>query len=512
MSRRAETEMNPILYEINSRCWLRDLSDARGRKVTLANVPEDEFVRWEGLGFTHLWLMGVWTTGPKSRALSLVEPNLLKAYDTILPGWRDEDVGGSPYAIADYKVPRSLGGESGLAKFRQKLHAHGLKLVLDFVPNHVGLDHAWLRARPDLFVQSPVEVPGTFAQETITGVRWLAHGKDPYFLPWNDTAQLDYRRFGTRAAMKELLLSVAERCDGVRCDMVMLLLNDVFSKTWEHFPHAAQKPDQEFWADVIPAVKQDHPEFLLLAEVYWDLEARMQELGFDYTYDKQLYDELFWRNAAGAQRRLLGLPREVLARMAHFLENHDEPRIASQLSAAEHRAAALVILALPGMRFLHEGQLTGTRAKIPVQLARRPIEPADPEVAKIYDQLLTTLPATDVGSGQAEVLSPREAWPENPTAQNFVIVQWQAQPSENPPLIPPESGGEFNLVVVNLAAHRSQCYAPLTVPELAEHNWAMRDLLGPERYERFGADLAEQGLYLDLPPHGAQLFHFQPLR
>ena len=489
---------HPILYEINTRCWLRELSDARGQKVTLANVPDDVFARWQGLGFTHIWLMGAWTSGPKCRARALAEPDLLKAYNAVLPGWNEEDVGGSPYAIAAYVVPGILGGESALAGFRQKLHAHGLKLVLDFVPNHLGLDHAWLHEQPDFFVQSQVKVPGTFAQETVAGVRWLAHGRDPYFLPWNDTVQVDYRRGGARAAMKELLLSVAARCDGLRCDMAMLLLNDVFAKTWEHFSPAAEKPEHEFWAEVIPAVKHHHQDFLFLAEVYWDLEVRMQELGFDYTYDKRLYDELFWRNAAGAQRRLAGASPKFIAASAHFLENHDEPRIASQLSAAEQRAAALVILGLPGMRFLHEGQLTGARVKVPVQLARRPIEPADPEVARIYDQLFTTLPCTAVGSGRAELLKPREAWPGNPTAQNVLMVQWQAEPLE------------FDLVVVNLAPHRSQCYAPLTVTALGERNWTVRDLLGSERYERFGADLAEQGLYLDLPAHGAQLFQFEP--
>lgn len=503
---------HPILYEINTRCWLREMADARGRRVTLATVPDEEFKRWQERGFTHIWLMGAWTTGRKSRALAVTEQNLLKVYDEVLPGWRDEDVGGSPYAIADYKVPRSLGGETGLAKFRRKLHGHGLKLILDFVPNHLGLDHAWLRKQPDLFVQSPVEVAGTFAQETATGVRWLAHGKDPYFPPWSDTVQLDYRRFGTRAAIKELLLSVTARCDGVRCDMAMLLLNDVFVKTWGRFPYAAETPDQEFWAEAIAAVKLSHPEFLFLAEVYWDLEARMQELGFDYTYDKRLYDDLFWRNGAGAQRRLLGLSPAFIAASAHFLENHDEPRIAKQLSPAEQRAAALVILGLPGMRFLHEGQLTGAQVRIPVQLARRPLEKAETEVTKIYEQLLGTLPCTAVGSGRAELLPPRTAWPGNATAKNFIIVAWHEQPLENSPLTPPGRGTEFDLVVVNLSPHRGQCYAPLTSPGLAEHNWTIRDLLGAESYERFGADLAVQGFYLDLPAHGAQLFHFEPLR
>lgn len=492
--------MNPILYEINTRCWLRELSDVAGRDINLDDVPDAEFKQWVRLGFTHIWLMGVWTTGPICRGMALKEPNLIRAYDEIIPGWKEADVGGSPYAIADYRVPRGLGGDAGLRAFREKLHAHGLKLILDFVPNHLGLDHAWLREQPDLFVQSPVEVPGTFAQETVTGVRWLANGKDPYFLPWNDTVQLDYRRVSTRAAMRDLLLSVADRCDGVRCDMAMLLLNDVFARTWENFPYAAEIPAQEFWADAILSVKAMHRDFLFLAEVYWDLEGRMQDLGFDYTYDKRLYDELFWRNGPGAQDRVLGLPREVLARSAHFLENHDEPRIAAQLTPQEQRVAALTILGLPGMRFLHEGQLTGAKVKIPVQLARRGIEPVEPEVLLAYSQLLTVLQSSAVGRGEFQLLTPREAWPGNPSARNFIIVQWQTQ------------SPDFDLVVVNLAPHRSQCYVTLTMPDLADHNWLLRDLLGPERYERYGADLASQGLYLDLPEWGAQLFHFEPLR
>ncbi|MBI3876997.1 MAG: alpha-amylase, partial [Verrucomicrobia bacterium] len=246
---------HPLLYEINTRCWLRALSEQHGRPVRLGDVPEEEFDHWEQLGFTHVWLMGVWTTGPRARAHALNEPNLRALYDKVLPGWKPADVPGSPYAISDFKVPRALGGETGLKHFRKKLNARGMRLVLDFVPNHLGLDHAWLREQPDLFAQSPVEVPGTFAQETVTGTRWLAHGKDPYFAPWTDTVQLDYRRFATRGAMKELLLSVAARCDGVRCDMAMLLLNDVFAKTWAHFPFAAGKPEREFWADAIPVVK-----------------------------------------------------------------------------------------------------------------------------------------------------------------------------------------------------------------------------------------------------------------
>ncbi len=59
---------SPLLYEINTRCWLRALADQAGASVTLANVPDAEFTAWQKLGFSHIWLMGVWTTGPQARA------------------------------------------------------------------------------------------------------------------------------------------------------------------------------------------------------------------------------------------------------------------------------------------------------------------------------------------------------------------------------------------------------------------------------------------------------------
>jgi glycosidase len=226
---------HPLLYEINTRGWLCALSRQSGTAITLAEVPDSEFARWQNLGLTHIWLMGVWTTGPRARAEALKHPELRKAYDQALPAWCEADVAGSPYAIGDYQVPPALGGEAGLAQFRRKLHEHGLRLLLDFVPNHVGLDHAWVREKPELFVQSAAEAPGTFAQQSGGRLRWLAHGKDPFFAPWTDTVQLDYRRAVTRAAMVQLLASIAEWCDGVRCDMAMLVLNEVFAGTWERF-------------------------------------------------------------------------------------------------------------------------------------------------------------------------------------------------------------------------------------------------------------------------------------
>src|SRR6266511_1153624 len=489
----------PLVYEIDTRRWMRELAAQLGHKVTLGSVADAELERWRKLGFTHVWLMGVWPAGRHSRAAALSSEGLLREFGEALPDWKEEDVVGSPFAVADYTVAGELGGELELKKFRKKLHAHGLRLLLDFVPNHLGIDHPWVVERPELFVQVPDRAPETFLAETKSGGRWLAHGKDPNFHPWIDTAQLDFRRADTRAAMIELLQAIALRCDGVRCDMAMLLLNEVFTRTWEKFPCPAAASEREFWADAIQVVKKSQPDFLFLGEVYWDLEARLQSLGFDYTYDKRLYDYLVYRNHTEVQRHLLGATPEFLAHCAHFLENHDEPRIAAILSPAEHRAAALLTVGLPGLRLLHEGQLAGWRIRTPVQLGRRPVEPHESDVESFYARLLEVVGSSAVGQGQARLLRPRPAGADNPSAKNLVVVQWQSLPHS------------LDLVAVNLASHRSQCFVSLSIPELARRNWRWRDLLGGEEYERSGDDLQNQGLYLDLPPHGAHLFHFAPL-
>ncbi|MBI3853413.1 MAG: alpha-amylase [Verrucomicrobia bacterium] len=491
--------MNPLLYEINTRCWLRELSERSGKTVTLPNVPQSEFVVWQRLGFTHIWLMGVWQTGPRSCAQSLAQLETRHACRELLPDFTDADIAGSPYAIADYQASPALGGEAALEIFREQLHAHGLKLILDFVANHVGLDHRWVTERPELFVQSPGETAGFFRQPTRRGTYWLAHGRDPYYPPWADTVQLDYRIPATHRAMIDQLTSVTRQCDGVRCDMAMLLLNEVFARTWADFPRSNAVPVHEFWADVISYIKRVSPEFLFMAEGYWDLEARLQSLGFDYTYNKRLYDHLVHREHAEVQRNLLQAGPGFVNSSVHFLENHDEPRIASLLTLPEHRAAALATFGLPGMRLLHEGQLTGATKRVSVHLGRRPVEPIQPDIAAFYERLLQVLKTTSVGKGRGVMLNPSPAWTGNPTAQYFVIVQWQSAPPE------------FDLVVVNLAPHPSQCYAPLRIAGLADRNWQLTNLLGDEQYQRSGDDLARAGLYLDVPAQGAQLFHFQPI-
>jgi hypothetical protein len=116
-----------------------------------------------------------------------------------------------------------------------------------------------VRANPHLFFSRP------------GATLYLAHGKDPYFPPWTDTVQINYASREAREALIEELLRIAKLADGVRCDMAMLVLNQVFQKNWGPFIQKDAFPKEEFWATAIPKVKKQNQKFLFLAEVYWGL-------------------------------------------------------------------------------------------------------------------------------------------------------------------------------------------------------------------------------------------------
>lgn len=491
---------HPLLYEINARQWLADLSQKYGGRIQLQDVPVEVLQSLQQIGVTHLWLMGVWPTGPKSRTQALTHPDLRREYHAALPDWTENDILGSPYAVQELHVAALLGGDEGLATFRQKLAALGIKLILDFVPNHLGLDHEWVTQRPHLFVHNTSAFDGAFPLDNRERQLFIAHGKDPYFPGWTDTVQLDYRSVETRNAMNDLLLSLTQKCDGVRCDMAMLLLSDVFENTWKHVPFRGHRAAGEFWSDSISRAKRERPDFLFLAEAYWGLEGRLCELGFDYAYDKSLYDFVVHDQPQNVQPHLLGMASDN-TRRAHFLENHDEPRAATALSHERHRAAAVLILGLPGMRFLHDGQLEGVRRFARVQLARRADEPTDIGIQSIYASLLPIFATSFVGKSKARILPPNPAWEGNPTAGFFTIVQWPS----------PDSESEFDLVVVNLAPHHAQCRVHIPSPHMGSKTWSLVDRIGTEKWIRDGNEIAANGLYLDLPPRGAQLFHIAPL-
>jgi hypothetical protein len=254
--------------------------------------------------------------------------------------------------------------------------------MLDFVPNHVAVGHRFAREQPHLLVRGTASDLASAPQNFVrAGEHIFAHGRDPYFPGWADTLQLDYRRPEVHAVMTDALLAVAARSDGVRCDMAMLLLPEIFAKTW-----GADREVPDFWGTAIPKLRARQPRFVLMAEVYWDLEWTLQQKGFDFTYDKRLYDRLRDQRAEPVRLHLMADP-SFSSRCVRFLENHDEPRAAAAFPPDVHRAAAALAFFAPGMAFFHDGQLEGRRLHANLHLMRRAAEPVDPETAAFYRSL-----------------------------------------------------------------------------------------------------------------------------
>jgi hypothetical protein len=499
----------PGLYQINTRPWLHDLAQALGldRQATLDDVPDGVLDAIAAQGFDWVWLLGVWQTGPVGRRISASNPEWRQGYAATLPDFRDEDISGSPFAIVSYAVHTDFGGPQALERMRARLRQRGLRLLLDFVPNHTAIDHPWVLEHPEFYIAGSADdlaqqPQNYFAIPTPQGNLVLAHGKDPYFDGWPDTVQLNYRDAGARAAQIAELLNIAAQCDAVRCDMAMLILPGVFQNTWgdRSLPADGSAPcDDLWWPEAIAAVRQQYPGFLFMAEVYWDLEWTLQQQGFDYTYDKRLYDRLAADNAPGINGHLHA-DAEFQRRSARFLENHDEPRAAATFPLGQHQAAAVITYLVPGLRFFHQGQLQGYQIKTSIHLGRWPAEPDNPVLADFYARLLTCLRRPEVRDGDWALLDPRQAWDGNPTWDRFIAFAWDD----------PASRARL-LIVANYGATQGQCFVPWPWVGESAQGYRLADLLGPEIYERDGADLAAGGLYLDLPTWGYNVFEVTPI-
>ncbi|RPI99889.1 MAG: alpha-amylase, partial [Chloroflexi bacterium] len=379
---------NPVMYEISAWTWMCALSERYQTKITLDCVPDaelDALAKWD---FDAIWLMGVWERSPLGRKIAQDHAGLQEDYRRALPDYQPEDVIGSPYCIHRYRVDPSLGNPAGLALLRRRLADRGMRLILDYVPNHIARDHIWLESSPECFIHG---TPDDLAAQPDAFFRpdgsdhVFAHGRDPYFPAWTDVAQLNAFSPELRARSIETLLDITAQCDGVRCDMAMLVINEVFARTWGE--RAGQPPLADFWRVVIPMIKVRRPNFLFIAEVYWDLEWELQQQGFDYTYDKRLYDRLVNEPA----RSILGhlyAGTNYQERLIRFTENHDERRATMALGPGRDLAAMILVATLPGATLIHEGQLVGHQVKLPLQLARRPAEPVNTQVEAFYRALL----------------------------------------------------------------------------------------------------------------------------
>jgi glycosidase len=497
-----QQDFHGTVYQINTRVWLQELSGERGRPVTLGDIPDAALDHLAQLNFHWLWLLGIWTTGAEGRKVSATNPNWRQGYaETLGEDLRQEDICGSPFAVKEYVVHPDFGGDAELALLRARLRERGIHLLLDFVPNHTALDHPWVHDRPEFYIHGTEEdlasEPHNYRLiETPDAARILAHGRDPHSHGWPDTFQLNYGHPALQEAMRAELLRIADRCDGVRCDMAMLILPEIIGRTWgqRSCPHDGTDPAaSSFWPDAIALVREKYPNFLFVAEVYWDLEYTLQQQGFDYTYDKRLYDRLFSHNAESIKAHLvadIGYQRRLL----RFIENHDEPRVAGALSPEVHRAAAVTAFLTPGIRLFNDGQLHGRKTRLSIHLSRRPAEPLDRDLWEFYADLLQCLARPEVRYGRWQLLECHPAWEENRSCGQFISSVWSGD------------DGKWIFVLVNYANSQGHCYVPLPFSEMQGKRYILRDLLSSTSYERDGDVLTKQGLYLDMPAWGYHVF------
>ncbi|MBX7219704.1 MAG: hypothetical protein K1Y36_07145 [Blastocatellia bacterium] len=362
-----------ILYEINARLNGRTFDE-----YTTAYLNS-----LKALHFDVIWLMGVWEISPQALLQS-------KQYAP--------DFEGSPYAIFRYEFNPILGNRAAFRRLCERAHGAGLKVVVDFVPNHLALDAPLIDEHPDFVMHSAPKLRHETETDYYThpsGLR-LAHGKDPYFPGWNDTVQLDYSNPGLRAYMRKVLEDIAACADGVRCDMAMLVLREQVKHQW--YPNLPSRTfdkrmPREFWDRAITAARNVNPDFLFIAEAYWDTEPKLRNLGFDYTYHKRLYDALLSDKPFQRTRHHLAhATNAFLQHSVHFMENHDEDRLAARLAPLAARRAVFLSGLLPGMLLIHQGQMEGITEKVPVQrvkFVKR--HKVDKELRVFYADMLKTV-------------------------------------------------------------------------------------------------------------------------
>ena len=379
---------HPILYEISTRPWLFELSKKYQRSITkLRDIPLEEFDYLKENGIDMVWMMGVWKLGNYGIEFDRRQDY----YSSVLPGWTKDDVIGSPYAVVEYTCNPELGTDEDLAWLRSVLNSKGLKLMLDFVPNHSAID-APTAANKKLYIRAPEgkKDPNKYTDD---GIAFGRYNRQAW--PWKDVIQWNYWEPETREIMKGNLLKVLSLSDGVRCDVASLVLNDDFENTWKEeldywkYP----KPKMEFWEWAFKEVKQKYPNAILLAEVYGEREIEaLFKNGFTYTYDKELLNKLMGTSKE-VKDYIHFKKTEYLSHSAHYIENHDENRIIYNLkgNVEKAKAAGTIAATLGGMIFMHHGQWSGLRNKVEVHLRRGADEKENAGVKKYYKRLMQIL-------------------------------------------------------------------------------------------------------------------------
>jgi len=481
------------MYEISTRPWLYNLTLKYSKPITtLSAIPIAEFQAIAALGFDMVWMMGVWSLGKYGLNYDRTNPGLLQSYAQTLPGYTTDDIIGSPYAVTNYTCNPQLGSDADIAALRQLLASVGLKLMLDYVPNHTAVDCAWTTTEVNYYVRANGTGPYDPSRYLSNGI---AYGWAGWGDSWQDTAQINIWNPQTRIARTNELLHVASLADAIRCDMAFLLLNDQFEQIWStqlaywNF----SRPTTEWWADAIATVKSKYPGTIFLAEVYSPYEPALQSNGFDYTYDKTLHDKLGSGDLNAVRGWITGNSAYFASHSAHFIDNHDEPRGASYFGSWwRSDAAALLTYTLPGMRFFYMGDFEGYVNKLDVHLRREASEPTVAQAYSFYQTFLSII-----------------------NAPVFKLGQWQYMnvQGNNTPLIAFHwsYNNDRRLCVINFS-NQQQGWGTIVLPDAQPVNGndtiPITDLLSGTVYERSASELRTTGLNVGVNSWYGQIFQY----
>ncbi len=485
--------MNSTIFEINTRVWINRFAH-ENNVPKLLNVPDNYWKSLIDKGIKYVWLMGVWETVSETVGEYCFTDGLTHEYSLALPDWQKNDVIGSPYAINNYTFNKSLATADEFIQFKENLNVLGLKIILDSIPNHFSAQTSLLNSNPEIFLEGDelkfLEDKRTYFKAKNDKI--CAHGKDPYFQAWKDTIQVNYSSKIATEFMINALINVSKFCDGVRCDMAMLALNSVFSRTWNIYTHLNNENDSknEFWHQAIKKVKSLKPDFLFIAEAYWELEWQLQQLGFDFTYDKKLLDRLEFSNAENVNGHLHA-EESYQQKSVRFIENHDENRSITAFGIEKSKAAAVVISTIQGLIFYNDGQFEGKSVKLPVQLRREPIEEPISEIVEFYDKLLKIRNNPIFFVGNWNLLCTIQLHRDF-TNKNILAWQWKLD-------------NERRIVIVNFSSETVYCRIKFDIETQLE-KIILHDLLNDKEYERSVSEIINDGLFVHLEAFKSHIF------
>ncbi|MBN1519559.1 MAG: alpha-amylase [Spirochaetales bacterium] len=392
--------------------WLDQLSRWYGRDIrTLDAIPDEELDALASRGFNALWLIGLWERSQASRLIKELCGN--------------PEAAPSAYSLYDYEIAGELGGWPALDNLRRRAEWRGIRLAADMVPNHTGMDSAWVRERPDLFIQSDrPPFPGySFNGRNLSGdpsiglwledhyydrtdaavvfkrvdfrtgdTRYIYHGNDGTSMPWNDTAQLDFLKPDAREAVTERILHVARAFPIIRFDAAMIMARKHFRRLWYPEPghggdiasrgESSLPPDVfdrhmpgEFWRDVVDRCAAEAPDTLLLAEAFWMMEGYfVRTLGMHRVYNSAFMNML--KNQENKKYRdtiknTQEFDKDILKRFVNFMNNPDEETAVAQFGRDDRYFGVCTLMAtLPGLPMFGHGQVEGFTEKYGMEYRR----------------------------------------------------------------------------------------------------------------------------------------------